>query len=308
MTLLTIFRRKARDRQELVLASDSRLSGGQSLDYAQKIFQLPRSDVLFAFAGETRYAYPLLMQMQRAIEGYPNSRDRRLPLANLKGHTLRVFQQTYEAIHSLPVGQQTPDSPDNFFLLGGYDWHLADFVAWRLTFDSARQSFVYRKILGTRNYPYFFSGDNADAVKQAHRRTTQLLSSRGKTAAEIDMEPFEVLAETIAAGQFPSIGGAAQLGKVYASLSTRLFQVLWPTASGTSAFHVAGRPLLPYEKCDFPKFDPTVGFYWTDPSKDELINSVPLTAIWRLPRGCRRTKQSPAALVAGDATRLTSMR
>lgn len=117
MTLLTIFRRQVRDYEELVLASDSRLSGGQAMDYGQKVFEMPRSDALFAFAGQTDYAYPLMMQMLRAVEGYPYSADRRLPLPKLKGHTLRVFQQSYAAIHSLPHGQPHPDPPDNYFLL-----------------------------------------------------------------------------------------------------------------------------------------------------------------------------------------------
>ena len=63
VTLAVVFLRRARSHYELVFGSDSRLTGGQANDQAQKIFQLPRDDGLFAFAGDTQYAYPLMMQM-----------------------------------------------------------------------------------------------------------------------------------------------------------------------------------------------------------------------------------------------------
>lgn len=260
MTLLAVFRRQVRGYEELVLASDSRLSGGQAMDYGQKVFELPRSDALFAFAGQTDYAYPLMMQMLRAVEGYPFSADRRLPLPKLKGHTLRVFQQTYAAIHSLPHGQDHPDPPDNYFLLGGYDWQTHDFQAWRLSFDKPSRAFTYRPVVGKGAMPFFFAGDDRSAVKAAIARTRRLLAQRGKSADMIDMEPFEVLCQIIEEPEFHSIGGAPQLGKVYAHLNTQMFQVHWPTKLGKLP-HVAGRPLLPGERSVLPVFDPSHGFY-----------------------------------------------
>lgn len=77
VTLLVVYRRKVMNHYELVFGSDSRLGGGGNMDFAQKIFQLPRSDALFAFAGDTKYAYPLMMQLLRAVEDYPYSASRR---------------------------------------------------------------------------------------------------------------------------------------------------------------------------------------------------------------------------------------
>lgn len=260
MTLLSIFRRRVLAHEELVFCSDSRLSGGQALDYAQKIFQLPRSDALFAFAGDTTYAYPLLLQMMRAVEHFPNSVDRRVPLAKMKGRTLRVFQQTYDAIHSFPVGQRYPDAPDNFFLLGGYDWLTSSFTAWRLAFDPQSRRFTYRRVVGDTGNRFFFSGDDVGAVTLAIARTRRLLDARGKTSEQIDMEPFEVLADIIRDPDFPFIGGAPQLGKVYSSSNTQLFQVLWSRREA-DAPHVTGRPLLPGERSVLPTYDPERGFY-----------------------------------------------
>ena len=68
MTLAVVFRRRVSAHYELVFGADSRLTGGQTNDQAQKILQLPREDALLAFAGDTKYAYPLMMQVNSSIE------------------------------------------------------------------------------------------------------------------------------------------------------------------------------------------------------------------------------------------------
>src|ERR1700743_3358333 len=77
--------------RELVIASDSRLSGGQYWDGNPKIMLLPRSDAVLSFAGQTRDAYPLMLQAYNAIKMYPLAEKRALDLADLKGHLVRVF-------------------------------------------------------------------------------------------------------------------------------------------------------------------------------------------------------------------------
>jgi len=273
MTLVVVFRRKVREhselmfgsgsrinRFELVFGADSRLSGGQYFDHAQKIFQLPRSDALFAFAGGTDYAYPLLMQMLRSIESFPPSADGRLVLSKAKGHILRVFQQSYSSIHNLPINQRYPEDPNNYFLLGGYNWVTSDFNSWVLRFDATIKRFVFSKVAQSNSF-YFISDDQA-ARSHAIAETNRLLRSRGKTTLKINYEPLEVLGRIITDASFPSIGGVPQVGKVYPYLRTQLFQVKWPKAdSSIEALHIAGRPLLPTEKCSWPVFDPDRGFY-----------------------------------------------
>jgi hypothetical protein len=261
MTLVVVFRRRVADRYELVFGSDSRLTGGQANDQAQKIFQLPRNDALFAFAGNTQYAYPLLMQMLRSIESFPPSADGRLVLAKAKSQILRVFQQSYSSIHSLPVGEKYPEDPDNYFLLGGYDWLESKFPIWLLSFDAGRRRFIFNRVGGKNSY--YFVSDDEEARSHAIAETSRLLRSRGKTADNINYEPLEVLAKIIYDGDFPSIGGVPQVGKVYQYLRTQLFQVKWPPqpSSGKQVCHIIGRPLLPTERCFWPIFDPDRGFY-----------------------------------------------
>jgi hypothetical protein len=258
VTLVVVFRRRVADRYELVFGSDSRLTGGQANDQAQKIFQLPRSDALFAFAGDTQYAYPLLMQMLRSIESFPPSADGRLRLSKEKGHVLRVFQQSYSAIHSLPFGQKYPEDPDNYFLLGGYDWVSSSFRTWLLSFDAAKHRFAFNLI----RRGFCFISDDDEARSYATHETSRLLRQREKTTADINYEPLEVLNQIIQNASYPTIGGVPQVGKVYQYLRTQLFQVEWgKDDSGKAIRHIAGRPLLPAEKCFWPVFDPDRGFY-----------------------------------------------
>ncbi|HJU23495.1 MAG TPA: hypothetical protein VJ891_13385, partial [Casimicrobiaceae bacterium] len=144
------------DREELVFATDSRLSWGQRLDHATKIFELPRSDALFAYAGDTYYAYPMALQLSASIATYPRSADRRYPLGKARGQMLRVFDQMYRSIHGLPIGQAHPieDDPPVQFLFGGYVWHESEFRIWYIDLDRVRRTFRFRT--GGR---CFFIGD-----------------------------------------------------------------------------------------------------------------------------------------------------
>jgi hypothetical protein len=47
---------------QLLVASDSRLSGGRYWDSNPKIILLPRSDCVMSFAGDTNDAYPLMFR------------------------------------------------------------------------------------------------------------------------------------------------------------------------------------------------------------------------------------------------------
>jgi len=254
MTLAVAFIRKLpdrEDREELVFASDSRLSAGQRLDHGTKIFQLPRSDALLSFAGDTSYAYPLALQLVTAIAVYPASADRRFPLGKARGHMVRVFEQMYRSIHGLPAGQTLPHEaePPVQFLFGGYKWQDKAFGIWYITLDDEAQRFVLHD--GGR---FFFIGDR-DAVHEARRRTMRRLEERSRSVSTMDMEPFEALRDVIQEGRHSHVGGAPQIAKVYQYMATAFFATLWPS-NGRIVPHVFGRPLLPQESCAWSLFDP----------------------------------------------------
>lgn len=276
MTLTMAFIRRLPEREareELVFASDSRLTGGQCFDQAQKLFGLPRSDAVLGFAGDTTYGYPLALQLNASIALYNRSVARRLPLVRALRHAARVFEQSYRLIHTLPVGEVLPIEGQAEFLFGGYCWQESRFQIWRVALDRSRRTFVVHRhrrhaLIGT-----------PEAVKLAQERLRRLAHKRGRTIETMDMEPFEVLRDFISEQTFHDVGGAPQIAKVDQNLSTAFYVTLWPDGNGKQLAHAFGRPLLPTETTTWPVFDP-MSLRFLPPSRspkpinaDEVVRS-----------------------------------
>lgn len=277
MTLSAAWIRKVGDVEELVVASDSRLRGGEAWDCCPKILTLPREDCAIAFAGDTWWAYPLMLQMANAIELHPGSMDRRVDIADLKGHALRVFEQMLGAVTDLPNGQTHPDRPvDTEFLFGGYSWKLGGFKIWKLHFDTEIDRYTFRPTTpwrgqtGSAVKTVAFAGD---AAATARERLTDLLREREKLGSgSFDMEPFEVLRDIIRDEQHPTVGGPPQVAKVYKFARTQPFGVLWPDSRGRVA--AFGREGLHYESFSAPTIDPDrpseFGRWRSDPGSPDV--------------------------------------
>ena len=68
MTVAVAWVRTIRDCQELVFATDSRLSGdGRDFDCCPKVMALPRNDCGIAFAGYTGHAFPMMLQLSMQL-------------------------------------------------------------------------------------------------------------------------------------------------------------------------------------------------------------------------------------------------
>ena len=68
MTLCMAWIRKNGQEEELIMATDSRLTGGESWDSGVKLFELPRLDCLLCFSGATSRAYPLILNSISSIK------------------------------------------------------------------------------------------------------------------------------------------------------------------------------------------------------------------------------------------------
>src|SRR6476620_7083674 len=123
MTISIAWVRKVATIEELVVASDSRLSFGCRWDCCPKVLALPRGDAVIAFAGNTMYAYPVMLQVIAAVAQHPRLRSRGMNLDDLKGHLLRVLNSMVSLIHDLPSNTET--DPDTSFLFGGWSWNRA---------------------------------------------------------------------------------------------------------------------------------------------------------------------------------------
>lgn len=249
MTLTMAWVRQANSIEELVVASDSRLRAGYAWDAAPKLLVLPRGDAVLAFAGETEFAYPLMLQASNSIAAWGRSLERSQRLADMKGHLLRVFNGMLSEVSDLPKFTKRI-SPNAIFLLAGYSWSENRFRIWTLHFDEEIGRFTFRPASpwrgqANRGKVLALVGDDLDLARE---RLVDLLRSRQKLShGGFDLEPLEVLQSMIADPAHRTIGGSAQLVKVYKSSSSVAFAVANPV---TGQRTLLGRPLLDYEVPD----------------------------------------------------------
>jgi len=252
MTLLAAWVRNPSKTTELVIATDSRLTGGEVWDCCPKILPLSRSDAVLCFAGETSFAYPVMLQIGSYVNMYHKALSRAMDLHDLKGHLVRIVEQMRSAIRDLPQGVRSR-VPEVRLLLAGYSWRTGSFKVWSLECDETGHIHA-RSVLreAGRRKRFVFVGDAAAIAK---KNLIALLRHRGRfTKGGLDMEPFEVLRDLIQSGTHRSIGGAPQLIKLYPHMNYMPYNVLW-SAGGPPAVTYLGRLLLDYETNGFLTLD-----------------------------------------------------
>ena len=245
-----------RSTEELVFASDSRLSFGARWDCCPKILAFPRSDAAISFAGDTHYAYPVMLQALAAVAQHPRSLSRGLDVRDLRGHLLKVLNDMVSLVHDLPTVTGIDNSPNTSFLFGGWSWKSSQFKIWNLHFDAHRKVFAFRpatKWAGPDQKKVLaFSGDYRTEYQE---RLIKLLRSKRKLESRgFDMEPLEVLRDMLRDRSFDAIGGAPQVMKVYKYASCRPYAVFWPDMESNKV-NLLGRPLLDYEQSHYMVLD-----------------------------------------------------
>lgn len=265
MTLCVAWIRTVGDSQELVLASDSRLSGcGETWDACPKVLCLPRSDAAIAFSGFTTRSYPLMLQLVSSIASFPESRRRILDFDEMKGHAVRVFNFILsKVVHEVYDGKEDfiHELAASSFLLCGYSWRQRKFRIIRLSYDESSGAFSSHDF-NIRKRTCVFIGDinptgTLNIPREADERLEELLRSRNKLPhGTLDWEPFEVLRDIIIEANHRTIGGPPQLLKIYPHMNAQMFAVYWPSRS-QGTLTIGGRDTLDYERTDWPRLDAT---------------------------------------------------
>ncbi len=242
---------------ELVVATDSRLRSALIWDCGPKIVPLPRTDALVCFAGETIFAYPMLLQLQNAVAMHYVSRSRRMDLYDFKGYTLQFLNALRSRIREDGIPGAEIGADTIFFLLAGYSWRRTHFALWTLHYDPHIEQFTYRPAARWRGKNkqkrVAWIGDDVDTAKE---RLAALLKERGKIdQGGFDMEPFEVLRDIIRSDVSPSIGGPPQVAKIYRHMNVIPFGVYWPNRQDGRPT-VLGRELLHFERPEYGFIDP----------------------------------------------------
>jgi hypothetical protein len=215
---------------------------------------LPRSDAAICFAGETLFAYPLMLQLNSIVATHSRIRSRAMDLHDFKGHAIRVFDRLRSLISDPPRGCAVP-LPDGTLVLAGYSWRKPDFVIWVIRFDSRQKKFLFDTVTKSPSKlrKIAIVGDYVSEFKD---RLGKLLISKGKRPnGALDMEPLEVLRDMIRSGKYEKLGGAPQLAKIYQHMNCTPYAIYWPSrASGRIT--LLGRPLLDYEIVEQMVIDP----------------------------------------------------
>lgn len=262
MTIAAAWVRKVHNCEELIFISDSRLCGGHRWDECPKMTVLPGDNSALAFAGDTDYAYPMMMQIRQAMSGYRRIETRAMDVVDINGHLMKHANHLMKSVYD----QADPDYlPDNEFLFGGYSWIEKKFKIWRYYYKKHEREFAKdgqeHRILSYINGNIAIIGDQKENYKQELKNLLFLKYGKDANAnlnVYLDMEPFEALCKLLkTTTKRETIGGAPQMIKVYQYMSSCPVGVYWPIKNDTfSNRTLLGRKLFDYEDTDFWFIDP----------------------------------------------------
>lgn len=256
MTLCAAWIRQEKDNQELVFATDSMLTGGgETWKHGIKLFELPRTDCLLCFAGETAKAYPLILNLISSIKFDQKLMNQHTDLRQVLDYLCNTFT---ELINSLVDEINAGDDPYAAakFIFGGWNWKSRLLEFWEIYYGAEEKRFLFQGFDSTNPRAYLMIGDHLD---DAEEFLVEELTNNGKRIyGTFDMEPFMVLARMARdSSNYRSIDGALQIAKVYQSGSTEFYGVMWPSVKGKHTF--LGRELNPYLKPQIKFIDPDLG-------------------------------------------------
>lgn len=263
MTVAVAWIRKLKSVEELIIASDSRLCGGYRWDCCPKILTLPRNDTAICFAGDTGYAYPLIMQTYFASGEVQQGRDRAIDIVKFNGFILSQLNALQGEVY---YKADENDIAENEFILGGYSWIEKEFKIWRYIYNKSDKAFQKQEF----DYSYqerfgkiIFAGDKKGAL---NKELLAIINSKYGSNYEkykdekFDMEPFEALVELLRkTTDTDTIGGPPQLVKIYQHMNCRPIGVYWPNMNEDNHLKnrtLLGRKLFENEKCDYSFLDP----------------------------------------------------
>ncbi len=254
-------RETTRGAQEVVITSDSRLSGWGTLDCSPKIISLPRSDAAIAYAGDTFFAYPIIHQISEMIRSKRSLLDRVKDYVSLRNSIIKIMNEMYGLFHDAPRGVEPPDST---FILAGYSWFKKEFMIDLIKFDKGANSFTSRSagdLFGMGKV--CFAGDmGVVGVRNLRERLERKFGfnpkdDRHPNNLKFDMEPFEVVRDMLRSGseRGSSIGGAPQLISISQHMNSRQTAVFWPSKEAGKVY-LGGCPVLELNYLDNWVLDP----------------------------------------------------
>lgn len=261
MTILASWvRTSKKGMEELIMISDSRLTGYGKIDYAPKIFQMPRSDIIIGFAGSTIFAYPFLLQVINSVSTFSPFFTRAIDYKPFSSWVLNIINDIFSKFH--PPTKELED-PEVEFIIGGYSWAHKEFFIDKIFYVNSQKKFEKKsarkysmgkmEVIGDSDLKKCFSSKLKDLICNKYR--VNIFSSNNKTINRFDFEPFEVVRDMLLSNNFDTIGGPPQILKVSQFMKSNYVAVYWPNKE-SGDIYVCGRPVFSFEKLDNWILDP----------------------------------------------------
>lgn len=124
------------------MASDSRLTSAGHVDICQKIFPLSRGDAFFAFCGDTFIAFPLIFQIQSAIENFKKAKDRSEDVTVLVDDILLLINSYREAWIDTIQADVDEENKVTRFIFGGWSWRHGKFYIYPIQYNLKARRFT----------------------------------------------------------------------------------------------------------------------------------------------------------------------
>lgn len=273
MTLCLAWIREAGDNEELVFATDSTLTGGEKWNHGVKLFELPRTDCLICFAGQTLRAYPLILNLISTLKHNEELNDPALDINEVLKGIVTLFNELVNSIFDYPDGVAEEIGSEAKFLFGGWSWKENSFKIWRLYFSPEFKGFIPVDETGVKKSKMRVaigdpSEEGNDIAQIADQKYRDLIHQLNREDEQLDMEPLAVLVEMCLNKKIRDVDGSVQIGKVYKSGTTEFFGVMWQSVLGKP--HFLGKS---YEKHNKPR----VRYF--DPGTCQVITEIPKSLV-----------------------------
>lgn len=272
MTISIAWIRNAGKANELVVASDSRLSSVGHVDICQKVFPLSRGDSFLAFSGDTIVAFPFLFQLRAAIEDFHQSSDRSQDVTELYARVLQLLNFYRDSWRDVHPKEFESAMRTTRFIFGGWSWRYKQFFIYPIRYSPGVRRFT---ALGNSRMRKRFSLPNGEmciCIGNYTHEFLELLTEEMQDRKHLDYKPLHVLCKMLSDPRFTdrrgeaeffhrpdghgAIGGAPQVIKVYEHTNILPIAVRWPDDYGKVTTTLLGRPLFDWEKTFNPIFTP----------------------------------------------------
>lgn len=245
MTISLCWRRKFQGVDEIVFASDSRLSAGYRWDCAQKIFPIEGPNFCISFAGDADFGFPVLFQFQCMVRNYRRFASGAAPISEMTKGFLAIVNQMAALVDDRMLAQFTRTS----FLVGGYHFDSGRIYQQIVRYNKTTERYEREEFGGIRSGGKGFSVGFIGDERATYFKILGKLIHEQKT--ELNFQPLEALSVLLRSQDRKSaIGGSPQIVKVYRHRNFLPYAVRM--AAKDDKVTLFGRPLLSYERTFYP--------------------------------------------------------